>query len=221
MWWTIGKRVVRILVVLWMTAVGGIVGANLLAIIGTQFFVPENTSVYVQPWAHAGWYVGTILFFVGAVTGRLRFVNGTGLGSSFRRAAQVATSGSDKAAVPAKPERHKEPGSVLKCLVAGGLAGGFIGFLLGANLLIFWFSLAYSPFAPKQVVSSVQVVREQQPGSVFKRSVMRSSHPVSLYLCLTPAAVGILAGATTAGVIAFKYRGDSQPTEINHAAKES
>ena len=54
MWWTIGKRVLRVFVVFWMTAVGGILGANLLAIIGTQFFVSENKVEYVQPWSHAG-----------------------------------------------------------------------------------------------------------------------------------------------------------------------
>lgn len=163
-----------------MTAVGGILGANLLAIFGTQFFVPENKADFVQPWSHAGWYVGTLLFFFGAVTGRLRFINGTGAGRSSRQTVQESTAINDEPTVPAKPEPHKEPNSVLGFVFAGGLAGAFLGFLLGANLLIFWFSLAYSPFAPKEVVSSVEVVHEQQPGSVFKRPVMRSSHPISL-----------------------------------------
>lgn len=219
MWWTIGKRVLRVFAVLWMTAVGGILGANLLAIIGTQFFVPENKGVYVQPWSHAGWYIGTLLFFFGAVTGRLRFINGTGLGSRSTQTAEEVTISNDGAAVSAKPEQHKEPSSVLGFVFAGGLAGAFLGFLLGANLLTFWFSLAYSPFAPKEVVSSVEVVHEQQPGSVFKRPVMRSSHPISLYLCLAPASVGVLAGATAAGVIVLKYRGEAQPTDINQASK--
>lgn len=219
MWWTIAKRVLRVFIVLWMTAVGGILGANLLAIIGTHFFVPENKGVYVQPWSHAGWYVGTLLFFIGAVTGRLRFINGTSLGSRSAQTTEEVTASNDGVAVPSNPEQPKEQSSVLGFVFAGGLAGGVLGFLLGANLLIFWFSLAYSPFAPKQVVSSVEVVHEQQPGSVVKRPVMRSSHPISLYLCLTPAAVGILAGVTAAGVIALKYRGETQPTDINQTSK--
>jgi hypothetical protein len=189
-----------------MTAVGGILGANLLAIIGTQFFVPENKGVYVQPWSHAGWYVGTLLFFFAAVTGRLAFINGTSQRSGARQTAKEAIASNAGVAVSAKPEQHKEASGVPGFVFAGGLAGGFLGFLLGANLLILWFSLAYSPFAPKQVVSSVEVVREEQRGSVFKRPVMRSSHPISLSLCLTPAAIGFLAGAAAAGVIAFKYR---------------
>ena len=210
MWWNIGKRVLRVFVVLWMTAVGGILGANLLAIIGTQFFVPENKGVYVQPWSHAGWYVGTLLFFFGAVTGRLRFVNGTGLENRSTQTADESTMIND-AVVSAKPEQPREQSGVLGFVFVCGLAGGFLGLLLAGNLLAFWFSLAYSPFAPKGVVSSVEVVHEQQPGSVVKRPVMRSSHPISLYVCLTPAAVGILAGATAAGVIALKYRHDSAP----------
>lgn len=206
MWWTIGMRVLNAFVVLWMAAVGGIVGSNLLAIIGTLFFIPENNAVYVQPWAHAGWYLGTILFFFGAVTGRLRFINGTGLGSMAGQVTQEATARDNPAATDTKHKPQNERSSVLKWVAAGGLAGGFLGFLLGANLLIFWFSLAYSPFAPKQVVASVKVVQEPRPGSVFKRPVLQSNHPVALYLCLTPAAAGTLAGAIAAAVIAFRER---------------
>ena len=205
MWWTIGKSVFRVCCCLWMAAIGGILGANLLAIIGTQFFVPENKAVYVQPWSHAGWYGGTLLFFFGAVTGQLRVLNGTSLKSHSRQPTSESKTGNHEAAVLAEPRQHRAPGDFLKCLFAGGLAGGFLGFLLGANLLIFWFSLAYSPFAPRQVVLSVKVVHEQQPGSVFKRPVLRSSHPVSLLLCLTPAAGGALTGAAAAAVIALKY----------------
>jgi hypothetical protein len=188
-----------------MAAIGGILGANLLAIIGTQFFVPENKAVDVQPWSHAGWYCGTLLFFVGAVTGQLRVLNGTSLRSHSRQPTSESTTSNHEASVLAEPRPDRAPADVLKCLFAGGLAGGFLGFLLGANLLVFWFSLAYSPFAPRQVVSSVKVVREQQPGSVFKRPVLRSSHPVSLLLCLAPAAGGALTGAAVAAVIALKY----------------
>ena len=209
MWWTTGKRVLRVFVVLWMTAVGGILGANLLAIIGTLFFIPENKGAYVQPWSHTGWSIGTLLFFFAAVTGRLRFINVTSLGGSSTQTSEEPTTGKHGAVVAAKPEQPREQSGVLGFVFVCGLAGGFLGLLLGANLLAFWFSLAYSPFAPKEVVSSVEVVHEQQPGSVVKRPVMRSSHPISLYLCLTPAAVGILAGATAAGVIALKYRRDS------------
>lgn len=220
MWWTIGKRVLRVFVVLWMTAVGGILGANLLAIVGTQFFVPENKGVYIQPWSHAGWYVGTLLFLFGAVTGRLRFINGTSLGNSSTQTSEKPTTSNDGAVVSANPKQPKERSGVLGFVFVCGLAGGFLGLLLGANLLTFWFSLAYSPFAPKQVASFVEVAHERQPGSTFKRPVMRSSHPISLYLCLTPAAVGVLAGVTAAGVIAIKYRDEAQPTELKHTAEE-
>ncbi|MCC9608956.1 hypothetical protein LOC68_07660 [Blastopirellula sp. JC732] len=210
MWWTIGKRVLGVLGILWMTAVGGILGANLLGIIGTQFFATENKDLYVMPWSHAGWYLGTILFFLGAVTGRLRFINGTSLGSSSGGTADESTAQEEKAVAALKAEQVKETSGVLGSAFAGGLAGGVLGLLLGANLLTFWFSLAYSPFAPQQVVSSVEVVHESQPaGSVFKRPIMRSSHPIALYLCLTPVALGVVGGATAAGVIALKYQGET------------
>lgn len=209
-WWTFGKRLLRVVAVFWMTAVGGILGANLLAFIGTQFFVNRNAAEYVRPWSHVGWCLGALLFFFAAVTGRLRFINGSGLGNRSAATAKDPSIGNDGVEVAAKSERYEATSGALGFVLAGGLAGGILGFLLGANLLIFWFSLAYSPFAPRQVVSSVEVVREDRPGSVFKRPLMRSSHPVALSICLVPAAIGILAGVTAAGIIAWRYRDNAQ-----------
>lgn len=209
MWWKTGKFVLRVFSVFWMAAVGGILGSNLLAVIASLFLVPENKGVYVQPWAHAGWYAGTLLFFIGAASGRLKFINGSGFGGGSSRALPQTISAEADPIVEKPDEPQDNQNSFLNGVVVGGLVGGGLGLLLGANLLIFWFSLAYSPFAPKPVVSSVEVVQERQPGSVFKRPVMRSSHPVSLYICLTPAVVGACAGAIALGVISLKYSGEA------------
>ncbi len=47
--WTVGKTSLRIYGFLWMAAVGGILGANLVTAIGMLLFSSENNGVNVQP----------------------------------------------------------------------------------------------------------------------------------------------------------------------------
>ena len=192
--WTVGKTALKIYGLLWMTAVGGILGANLSATIGTLFFITENKSDSVQPWAHYGWYSGTALFFMGAILGKLRFLNGTALGSGSKQLADSSATTEANDATTEIPSQSDEQSSIPGFIFACGLAGGFLGLLLGGSLLVFSISYAYSPFASQKAVSSVKVVQEQTLGTAIRRPVILSNHPVTLYLCLTPAVLGAIAG---------------------------
>ena len=205
MWWTIGKTALKAYGLLWITAVGGFLVANLSAIVGTLFFVPENKAVYVQPWTHTGWYIGIALFFVAAILGKLRFINGTALGDRLDRPATKSADaeGDGRTATTSSPS--DENSGVTGFIFACGLAGGFLGLLLGGSLLVFPMSYAYSPFATSEAVSSVKVVEERAPGSATHRRIVQFKHPVTLYLCLTPAVLGVVAGAVGGGVVALKY----------------
>ena len=207
-WWTIGKAILKFYGLLWMTAVGGILGANLSAAIGILFFVPENKEIYVQPWAHTGWYIGIAFFFFGAIVGKLRFINGTSLGGNLKRPTDTAVADVKAAETKSKPpSQTDEQSSALSFIFVCGLAGGFLGVLFGGSMLVFLMSYAYSPYATSEVVSSVEVVQEQSARSAVRRPVIKSSHPVTYYLCLTPAILGVVAGTVGGGVIAMKYRG--------------
>lgn len=54
-----------------MTAVGGLVLANVAGLLG-MFFAEENKAERVRPWMHTGWTIGAILAFIGAVSGKLK-----------------------------------------------------------------------------------------------------------------------------------------------------
>ncbi|ODA35525.1 hypothetical protein [Planctopirus hydrillae] len=188
-----------------MAAVGGILGANLVAIIGIQFFAVENQGIYVQPWADTGWYLGTAIFLFGAVTGQLRFINGTSLGNHLSEAVQKSGAGAMTEPSGDDDKAGRDRYGFFRGVLVCGFLGSLLGFFVGANLLIFWFSLAYSPFSPRTVASSVEVVRERQPGTVFDRPVLRSNHPIALTLGLIPTACGALAGAATGGFISLRH----------------
>lgn len=162
----------------------------------------------------AGWWIGTALAFIGAITGNLKFIQGTSLTNGRelslddRRPGESSTKDEATEASSADSESPSPASSgVMAHMLGGGLAGGICGLLLGASLLVFWFSLAYSPFAPQTVSSAVTVEREQAPESTRPRNVFRSRSPILLYLCLAPAAIGIIAGASAFGVIGIRYRG--------------
>ncbi len=201
MWWTIGKTVLKAYGLLWMTAVGGFLVANLSAIVGTLFLVPENKDVHVQPWAHTGWYIGTALFFVAAIFGKLRFINGTAFGDRLDRPAMKSADADGDGTTATTSSPSDENSGVLGFIFACGLAGGFLGLLFGGSLLVFPMSYAYSPFANSEAVSSVKVVEERASDSGTRWSIVQIKHPVTLYLCLTPAVLGVVAGRWVVGLL--------------------
>ena len=231
MGWRLGKFVVRIYLVLWMTAVGGVIGANLTGTFGTLFVLEQNRIEDVTPWWHGGWCIGTLLFFFGAAFGRLRMIQGSSF-DSFKEKKELATrfvDGDSEEIVEAVSERgvpaknvsfRSRLRSLSKGVFVGSLAGGFLGILLGGSLLVFWMSIAYSPFAPstRTVLDSSSENRQQfdpnqqrrmrqGPGSMTVRS--RSS--VGLYVCLVPMLLGATFGGIGLGGIAWVYPEDSDP----------
>lgn len=197
MWGTLARIVVKVYSILLLTAIGGFLGANLAGLV-SAFVVSKHTAAAVQPWVHGGWYFGTAVAFFGAVTGRMRFINGTSLQS---------TRSTGRTAAPAPPEStgsRSESPTFRDRLHGGlvlGLIGGFLGVMLGGSLLMFWFSLAYSPFAPRSWVTSVKVERDDSRGAVPRRHLHTTSHPVALGLFGVP----VLIGATAGSVAGFAF----------------
>lgn len=208
--WNVGKTALKLYGLLWMTAVGGILGASLAGTIWTLFDNTQNNGVNDQPWAFYGWYGGTALFFIGAILGKLRFINGTALDGRSRPPVASSSAAVANDATAEVTSESNEQSSIPGFIFACGLAGGFLGLLLGGSLLVFSISYSYSPFATQKASSSVKIVNEQIPGTAVRRPVIQSNHPVTLYLCLTPAVLGAITGAVGGGVIVMKNR-ESEP----------
>ena len=204
MWWSVGKFAAKAYVILWMTAVVGFVGANLAGVIGASFVVPENKAVYVQPWIHGGWCVGALLAFDGAVAGKLRMQSGSGFSFQKKNAGEDEAPSDENTAETSTAQESAEEtskqSSVLSAAGGLGLIGGFVGMFFGCSLLVFWFSLATSPFAPGGWASSVEVKREQVSSRQVKQPVATTNHPVALYLVVVPAAIGLTTEVIGGGV---------------------
>ena len=212
--WTVGKTSLRIYGFLWMAAVGGILGANLVTAIGMLLFSSENNGVNVQPWAHYGWYGETALFLIGAILGKPRFINGTALGGRSKPPVDSSSATRANDATTETPAQSDEQSRVPGFLFVCGLAGAFLGLLLGVSLLVFSISYAYSPFASQKAVSSVKVVQQQAPGTHAYDGP--SFKVITLLRCisrLTPAVLGAILGAIGGGFVVWKYREGHPATE--------
>jgi hypothetical protein len=204
MWWSVGKLAAKVYGILWMTALGGFLGANLAGVIGTSFFVPENKVVHVQPWIHGGWYTGTLLALGGAIAGKLRMQSGSGF--SFRKqnedpeGRQSDEKPLEASATQENAEETSKQSSVLSAAGGLGLIGGFVGMFFGCSLLVFWFSVASSPFSPDGWASSVEVKRDRVNSSQIARPVSQTDHPVALYIVVVPAIIGLTTGVVGGGV---------------------
>ncbi len=208
MWWSAAKYTVKIYALLWLTAIGGFLGANALGMVAGLLGMFLQYELQIQWWIHAGWYAGTALAFIGAVTGNLRFHSGPSLtykplNQDSERAHAEAENTVPVAADTVDPDvadRYSRRAPVWKSALIFGLLGGFLGAFLGGSLLMFWFSLAYSPYAPTGWTSTVEVKRERISPTQSGRKVHTTSHPVALYLCVTPAVVGAVSGIVLGGV---------------------
>ena len=199
MWWKFGQFGVKTYGVLFITAVGGILVANVSGLVGGLFFAEEYKSQDVRPWLEGGWYVGTLLAFIGAVLGKVRFFSGTSLGTRLSKKAEPDSSDEDATGSSAEPREPKRSG-ILSATAFFGFIGGLLGSMFGCSLLVFWFSLAYSPFAPTTWTSSVKVKHERTEPGGRKQPVVTTNHPVAVYLVALPAAVGVSLGAVAGGV---------------------
>ena len=204
MWWSVVKLTAKAYGVIWMTALGGFLGANLAGVIGSSFFVPENKAVYVQPWVHGGWCVGALLAPGGAIAGKLRMQSGSGFSFQKKNTDEDEPRSDENTSETPTAHQNAEESSkqsgVLSAAGGLGLIGGFVGVIFGCSLLVFWFSLATSPFAPSGWASSVEVKRERVKQGQIAQPVSTTNHFVALYLVLVPAAIGLTTGVVGGGV---------------------
>ena len=184
---------------------GGYFAANVASLLGSALFVAENKSESVRPWLHGGWYVGTILAFVGAISGRFRFISGGASDDWDSTKKEEAAEPELDEAPAAEPTEPSAPDDSKRSSIAGaagglGLIGGFVGAMFGCSLLIVWFWLAYSPFRPAEWVASIEVEHERVTPSQQPTPVAKTDHPVALYLIGIPIAIGVAVGAIGGGV---------------------
>lgn len=88
--------------------------------------------------------------------------------------------------------------SLLGAAAFFGLLGGLVGTIAGGSLLIFFFSLAYSPLAPSWRRSvSVEDVSNAPSGN---RKAMVSRDDIAWKIVLVPAGIGLTLGAIAGGI---------------------
>lgn len=202
------KRLLRVTIrayaILLLTALGGLLVAQAAGLLAPVLMDGENKSDQVRLWVHGAWVCGSLVAFAGAVSGKFRFLGGEpgrfrGLGRPSAPGADLPgatdrTSGSSTDAPSGKRS------SVLGAAGFFGFIGGACGAVLGCSLLLVWFSLTYSPFARTSWVASTRVEKERVDPSRQETPVMKTDHPVALYLVGIPAGMGLLAGILIGGV---------------------
>ena len=209
MWHQSGKLLVKGYVLLLTVAAGGLVGANVAGFVPAIGEFAANAPrapdpKFVRSWVHGGWTVGAVLFFAGAVGQALRSGR-KGHDAVERTAAARATQRSRPA--PGRPKARdfrvtigSRRCGILGSAGVGGLVGGFLGLMLGASLLLLWFSLAYSPFAPGGWASTVSLETIGHGTARPRKRALSTDHPVALYAFGGPIALGAFGGAVACGV---------------------
>lgn len=218
-----GAHLIRLVAAGWglllATAAGGFVGANFAGLVagGIAFATAGQRAPDMQPvqwWMHCGWLVGAGLFlFSGIVHFAKKAWWPSAAQTEDRRHKR-------KLAAWSKRKRHRtssnrfrvtvdgRPCGVLGSIIVGSLGGALLGMMLGGSLLLLWFSITYSPFAPRDWVESVEL-KEQHVDGTRSRRVASTSHPVAMYAFFGPLAVGAAGGGLLCGAgTAFeKFRG--------------
>jgi hypothetical protein len=92
------------------------------------------------------------------------------------------------------------PAGILGSMGVGAAGGALLGLLLGGNLLLLWFSVAYSPFAPGGWASSISTEEVRTNSSILERSVAATSHSAALYALFGPIVVGAASFALICGI---------------------
>lgn len=173
-------------------AAGGFVCANIFGLIAGVFLAagePKGDAAVMQTWMHRGWYVGVALALLGAISQRARNVR--------KRKSQ---SGEPSQNQPKQASRNGRRLGFVASTLWGGLGGALLGGMFGATLILLWFSLTYSPFAPQGWVESVSVERQRTDRAGHEERVLTTDHPVVMYAFGVPLACGAFTGAMLGGV---------------------
>ncbi|MBX3442038.1 MAG: hypothetical protein KF774_06505 [Planctomyces sp.] len=182
-------------------AVSGFLGANLAGLmpgLGEHLFADNQRAAAPEThrrWIHAGWIAGAALALV---AGAVRALRSSRRGEMTGHAADLDR----QARRTARLAAYRSPESTLGAAAAGAVGFGFLGAMLGGTLLLFWFSLAYSPFLPAGSQPAVKVERdtraEQPRGESRPRLIHATGNPVATALFFVP----VIAGATGGAAIA-------------------
>lgn len=181
-------------------AAGGLAFANIFGFAATAMsFGGESASdtAPVRTTMHIGWVFGVFIALFGAIMQR----------RSQRRKRTTTETGDDvkhedeiKRPTP-EPQAPRRRRGFLISAAWGGFFGGLLGTWIGASLILLWFSLTYSPFAPQDWVASVSVEHQRVGTSARKEPVAVSDHPVALYAFGLPLAIGVFGGALFGGIV--------------------
>lgn len=202
MWFKIGKAIVVGYGILLTLAAGGFVCANLAGFVRGAFLFATTYGAErapdaspVQTWTHSGWVLGVVVALTGVIVKMRR--------KSRKKSARKQKSRGDAAEQNADSQQITQTGRRLGFLAStalGGLGGSLVGGMFGATLILLWFSLTYSPFAPQGWGSSVSVERRRVTASGRREPVLTTDHPVAVYAFGIPFVLGGIAGAVFGGV---------------------
>jgi hypothetical protein len=201
---TLGRALAKGYYFLLSVAAGGFVGANLAGVVrGAWTFNAQHAPdpAITRAWMHGGWIVGAALFFAAGVAHHLRSglsgrseADGGKDGTRTRKKVKEAMSSSFNVTI------NGRPAGILGSIGVGAAGGALLGLLLGGNLLLLWFSVAYSPFAPGGWASSISTEQIHIDSSVRERPVAATSHPVALYALFGPIVIGATSFALICGI---------------------
>lgn len=175
-------------------AAGGLAFANIFGFAVTAISfggesAPDTTPI--KTWMNIGWVFGVSIALLGAV---IRFRKG--------RPRPAPSEVSEVIAEEIEPSSSRSPRhGLLPSAAWGGFFGALLGTALGASFVLLWFSIAYSPFAPKDWATSVTVERQSVGASRREEPVALTDHPVALYAFGLPVALGAIGGAVFGGVV--------------------
>lgn len=184
-------------------AAGGLAFANLFGFAATaiQFggdHAPDTGAA--RMWMHLGWVFGVCM----AATGAAIKIRKEGSKPHTIETPQKEQSQEIAPTQNKDPDEPSATGTRHGLIVSAMWGGGFgtiLGAALGVTFVLLWFSIAYSPFAPQDWVSSISVERQPVSTSVREEPFAVSGHPVVLFAFALPVAVGALCGAVFGGIV--------------------
>lgn len=204
----IWKRVLIGYGILLTAAAGGIAFACVFGVVATALQITGVDKESVSqplPWHQIGWIFGVLVSLSGS------FMKWQA--SHSKRAGIVADSSPDSEHPAAYSDTANSEttnletaesgrrGGLVVSAAWGGFFGGLLGVALGVTFIMFWFSIVYSPFAPKSWVSATSV--EEHYDATLRRQapVITSRHPMVLQVFAVPVVVGLVGGAVFGAVV--------------------
>lgn len=194
----IGKSIVVGYGILLTLAAGGLVFANIVGFLagavqfgGTR--APDTAAI--QTWMHGGWIFGVGVALFGVIVKQIQ--------KSRKQRRRTEAKPAEEPLQPETVQQETPQGrrhGLFASMAWGGFGGALLGGMLGGTFILLWFSLTYSPFAPREWVSSVSVERQRTGTSGREEPVLTTDHPVAVYAFGIPLVLGGIAGAVFGGV---------------------